>query len=41
MDKMLEVQLVFKYFANQEWIYESNVVESVMAKMSPEDKRDF
>lgn len=38
---MLEVQLVFKYFANQQWIYQSNVVDNVMAKMSPEDKRDF
>ena len=41
LSKMLEVQLVFKYFANQEWIYQSNVVENVMAKMSPEDRRDF
>jgi hypothetical protein len=35
MEKMLEVQLVFKYFANQEWIYQSNMVENVMAKMTP------
>lgn len=38
---MLEMQLIFKYFASQEWIYQSVTADYILATMSPEDKLVF
>jgi hypothetical protein len=41
LKKMLEMQLVFKYFASQEWIYQSVTADRILETMSPEDKLAF
>jgi len=38
---MLGVQLIFNYFTNFEWIYESITIDKVLSTMSPEEKRIF
>lgn len=38
---MLEMQLIFKYFASQEWIYQSVTADYILATMTPEDKLAF
>jgi len=41
LEKMLGVQLIFNYFTNFEWIYESITIDKVLSTMSPEEKRIF
>lgn len=38
---MLEMQLIFKYFTDKEWIYQSVTTDNIVATMSPEDKLTF
>ena len=41
LKKMVEVQLIFRYFAHRSWIYESKTADAIAQVMSPEDVRDF
>jgi hypothetical protein len=41
LQKMTDMQLVFNYFANAQWIYQSNSADLILATMTPQDKIDF
>lgn len=41
LEKMLNMQIVFQYFVDKGWTYQSVTIDHVLATMTDQDKRDF